>query len=145
MNPSLELLRSEFMQLSKQFPSATLPPNCSILMKGEYVDYESRSMLKSSFPVLEEYLNPMKMMQGGFITAAFDNVIGPLSYLAARNLCTSMDIHTNYIRPVSAGDRIIITAKVVSRGGNAMHLSADAMNNKGRLIATCSANMVVVK
>jgi uncharacterized protein (TIGR00369 family) len=145
MNPSLELLQSEFDQLSKQFPSAVLPPNCSVLMKGEYVHYESRMLLTISFPVLEQFLNPMKTMQGGFITAAFDNVIGPLSYLAARNPCTSMDIHTNYIRPIVAGDVLTITAKVVSRGNTAMHLSAEAVNNKGRLVATCSANMVVMK
>lgn len=145
MDPSLELLQSEFDQLSKQLPAAVLPPHCAVLMKGEYIHYESRMLLTIAFPVLEQFLNPMKTMQGGFITAAFDNVIGPLSYLAARNPCTSMDIHTNYVRPIVAGDTLSITAKVVSRGNTALHLSAEAVNSKKRLVATCSANMVVVK
>ena len=145
MIPMIELLHSEFTQLSKQFPAATLPPNCSVLMKGEYVGYESRSMLTIAFPVLEEYLNPMKTMQGGIISAAFDNVFGPLSYLAARTPCTTLDLHTNYIRSILAGDTLTVTAKVVSRGISAMHLSGEAVNAKGKLIATCTSHMVPVK
>ncbi|MBI2428757.1 MAG: PaaI family thioesterase [Ignavibacteriales bacterium] len=145
MQSSLEILQSEFDQLQRQFPSAQLPPNCSVLMKGKYIDYDSRVMLKILFPVLEEYLNPMKAMQGGFVTAAFDNVFGPLSYLAARTPCTTLDLHTNYIRSINAGDTLVVTARVVSRGLSAMHLSAEAVNGKRKLIATCTSHMVPIK
>lgn len=145
MTSSLELLESEFDQLQQQFPSAQLPPNCSVLMGGKYVDYDSRVMLTIAFPVRKEYLNPVKAMQGGFITAAFDNVFGPLSYLAARTPCTTLDLHTNYIRSINAGDTLTVTARVVSRGLSAMHLSAEAVNGKGKLIATCTSHMVPIK
>lgn len=145
MSVSLKILKSEFDHLQELFPSAQLPPNCSVLMKGEYVDYDSRVMLKIAFPVLEEYLNPMKSMQGGFVTAAFDNVFGPLSYLAARTPCTTLDLHTNYIRSINAGDILTVTAKIVSRGISAMHLAGEAVNGKGKLIATCTSHMVPMK
>ncbi|MDD8018193.1 MAG: PaaI family thioesterase [Bacteroidota bacterium] len=145
MESSLEILHSEFAQLHQQFSTAQLPPNCSLFMKGEYVDYESRVMLKIAFPVENNYLNPMLVMQGGFITAAFDNVFGPLSYLAARTPCTTLDLHTNYIRPITVGDILIITARVISRGQSALHLSAEALNSKGKLIATCTSNMIPLK
>jgi len=127
------------------FPTAQLPPNCFTLMKPEYLEYESRMMLKISFPVEKEYLNPMLGMQGGFIAAAFDNVFGPLSYLAARTPCTTLDLHTNYIRPILEKDTLIVTARVVSRGQSTMHLSAEATNLKGKLIATCSTHMMIIK
>ncbi len=145
MMPSLELLRSELEQLHSKFPTAQLPPNCSVLMKGEYVDYESRIKLKISFPVLSEYLNPMNSMQGGFIVAAFDNVFGPLSYLAAHQPCITVSLQTNYIRPISSGDTLVVTAHVVSRGQSAIQLSAEAVNGKGKLIATCTSQMVLLK
>lgn len=144
-NPSIEILHSEFESLAKLFPDAALPPNCSVLMKGEYLAYESRVMLKIEFPVEEVYLNPMKAMQGGFITAAFDNVFGPLSYLASRTPCTTLDLHTNYIRSIMAGDRLIVTGTVVSRGMSAMHLTGEAVNAKGKLIATCTSHMVPLR
>lgn len=145
MRPFLEILQSEFLQMGDQYPSVSLPPNCSAFMQGEYLGYESRRMLKISFPVLPEYLNPMKTMQGGFITAAFDNVFGPLSYLAARVPCTTLDLHTNYIRPILQGDSLIVSASVVSRGLSALHVSGEAVNSKGKLIATSTSNMVPIK
>ena len=145
MNPHLEILYSEFEQMSKQFPAAQLPPNCFSMMQGRYIDYEPRMMLKISFPVLTEFLNPMKSMQGGFIAAAFDNVIGPLSYLAARATCVSLDMHTNYIRPVLAGDELTITAKVIIRGRSTMNISAEGVNAKGKLIATCTSHLIIMR
>jgi uncharacterized protein (TIGR00369 family) len=145
MNDNLTILNAEFDLMSKQYPDAQLPPECFSLMKAEYVDYESRMMLKISFPVLPEYLNPMKSMQGGFIAAAFDNVIGPLSYLAARATCVSLDMHTNFIRPIYAGDLLTITARVVIRGRSTMNISAEGVNAKGKLVASCSSHLIIVK
>jgi uncharacterized protein (TIGR00369 family) len=145
MNPNLDILQSEFSRLSESVPEAKLPPDCFSMMRGEYLDYEQRLMLKVSFPVLPEFLNPMKTMQGGFIAAAFDNVIGPLSYLAARTPCVSLDMHTNYIRSILEGDQLIITARVVIRGRSTMNISAEAVNAKGKLIATCTSHLIIMK
>lgn len=145
MHSSIELFHAEMESCNKHFPNAQLPPNCFALMKPEYLEYETRQMLKIAFPVEKEYLNPMMGMQGGFIVAAFDNVFGPLSYLAARIPCTTLDLHTNYIRPILEKDSLIVTARVVSRGQSTMHLSADAVNSKGKLIATCSTQMMIMK
>ena len=144
-HPSLSLLESEMNMLARQFPSAQLPPNCSSFVKGEFLEYESRTMLKVRVAVMEESLNPMRTMQGGIITAAFYNAFGPLSYLAARNPCTTLDLHTNFIRPAKEGDALTITARVVSRSPVSIHLSGEAVNEKGKLVATCTSHMVVMK
>lgn len=143
-HPSLQTLQTEMALLHQQFPNAQLPPHCFTTMKVKFLDYESRTMLKVSVPVTEEMLNPLRVMQGGFITAAFDNAFGPLSYLAARNPCTTLDLHTDYIRSITIGDTLTITARVIYRSGTALHLSAEAANNKGKLIATCTANMMII-
>lgn len=145
MHPSIQIFHSEMESCNIHFPTAQLPPNCFVLMKPEYLEYESRMMLKISFPVEKEYLNPMLGMQGGIISAAFDNVFGPLSYLAARTPCTTLDLHTNYIRLITEKDTLIVTARVVSRGQSTMHLSAEATNLKDKLIATCSTHMMIMK
>jgi uncharacterized protein (TIGR00369 family) len=143
-HPSIALLDQEMNRLHGEFSAAELPPKCFTHMHAEFVEYESRQMLKVSVPVLEEYLNPMKAMQGGFITAAFDNTFGPLSYLAARHPCITLQIQTNYIRPILAGDTLTVTARVVSRGGNTMYLSAEAHNSKGKLVATATTHMALL-
>lgn len=143
-HPSIEILDQEMKHLHDQFQSAQLPPNCFSSMWAEFIEYESRTMLKVAIPVLENSLNPMKIMQGGFIAAAFDNTFGPLSYVAARNPCVTLDLHTNYIRSVSAGETLTVIARVVSRSGRTLHMSAEAHNGKGKLIATASTNMIMV-
>lgn len=144
MHPSIEQLNAELDALAHQFPSAQLPPNCLAFIGTEFLEYESRVLLKVKVRVDRKMLNPMHTMQGGIIAAAFDNTFGPLSYLAARKPCTTLDLHTDFIRPVSEGEELVITAKVVSRSPISIHLSAEALNTKGKLIATCTTHMVVL-
>jgi uncharacterized protein (TIGR00369 family) len=145
MPSSNELFDQEMQRMHELVPDAQIPPNCFTWMDVSVLSYESRTRLSIAVPVTEEMLNPMRVMQGGFITAAFDNAFGPLSYVAARNPCTTLDLHTQYIRPIAPGDVLTITAVVVSRGPVSMHLTGEAHNSKGKLVASCSANMIVMK
>lgn len=142
----LAVLEREIQQLqTKAAAGHTFPPNCFVSMKAEFIQYVSRTSLTVSFPVLEESLNPLRKMQGGFLTAAFDNTFGPLSYLAARCPCATLDLHTQFIRPVNVGDIIAVTARVVSQGTDALFLSAEAVNRRKKLVATCCANMIILR
>jgi uncharacterized protein (TIGR00369 family) len=124
--------------------SAVFPPPCFVSMNGEFTEYESRSSLTVTFPVTENLLNPVGAMQGGFITAALDNVMGPLSYLAMRSPASTLDIHTQYVRAVPAGDTLTVTARVVSMGPATLVMSAEARNTRGKLVATATANAIAV-
>jgi acyl-coenzyme A thioesterase PaaI-like protein len=83
-------------------------------------------------------------MQGGFITAAFDNVFGPLSYLAARGVCTSIDIHTQFVRGIGAGDTLTVTAIVVSRGTSTIYMTGEALNSAKKVVAIANTNLLIV-
>jgi uncharacterized protein (TIGR00369 family) len=124
-------------------PDGELMPNCFRHMRGEFLDYRSREKLRVRFPVMDEMLNPVQRLQGGFITAAFDNVFGPLSYAAARALCSTIDIQTNFLRGIDSGDTLTIEGRVVTRGSTTLHLAAEGFNGKGKLVATCTANMII--
>ncbi|MBM4162033.1 MAG: PaaI family thioesterase [Ignavibacteria bacterium] len=142
----LAVLEREIQDLqTKAAAGHTFPPNCFVSMKAEFVRYVSRTSLTVSFPVLEESLNPLRKMQGGILSAAFDNTFGPLSYLAARCPCATLDLHTQFIRPVDAGDTITVTARVLSQGPDTLFLSAEAVNRRKKLVATCCANMIILR
>jgi uncharacterized protein (TIGR00369 family) len=121
------------------------PPPCFISMQGTFLEYESRRSLKVSFPVLPESLNPQGKMQGGFLTAAFDNVFGPLSYLAARAPCITLDIHTQFMRGLEIGDTVTILAEIVTRGSGSIFMKAEAFNLAKKLVATSTTNLLVTK
>ena len=145
MSNSEELFNTDMEQMKLMFPNAQVPPNCYQWMNVKVLQYDSRTLLSIELPVTEEMLNPMRVMQGGFVTAAFDNAFGPLSYVSARHPCTTLDMHTQYIRPIPVGEMLTVTVRVVSRGPVSLHLSGEAFNRKGKLVATCSSNMIVMK
>ncbi|QGU00068.1 hypothetical protein SYNTR_1474 [Candidatus Syntrophocurvum alkaliphilum] len=118
-------------------------PNCFQTMNAEFLKYVPDESISVVLPVLEEHLNPGGAMQGGFITAAFDNVFGPLAQLTLQSFgVATIMLSTNYHRPIFSGDNIKITAEVKMKGRTMIHMIAEAYNNEGKLIATANTTYV---
>jgi acyl-coenzyme A thioesterase PaaI-like protein len=78
-----------------------LPPPVFETMHGEFVAFDAHAgILKTRFPVLHEFLNPYKAMQGGMLAAAVDNTLGPLSMLVAPPNVTRR-LEMKYSRPIT--------------------------------------------
>ena len=117
------------------------PPPCYLSMQARLLDYSPEKGLTVAVPVLESELNPAGSMQGGLIAAAFDNVFGPLCYLASGTPRTAMvDIYTVFHRPVFAGDELVINARVKTMGRRTIHMEAEAYNRENKLVASASCN-----
>lgn len=124
----------------EQLPSE---PPCYGSMQARLLEYDA-CKVTVAIPVLENYLNPAGSMQGGFITAAFDNVFGPLCLFATGTPnTTTLDIYTTYHRPIFLGDSLIITATIKAQGGTAIHMTAEAFNQEGKLIASAISNYII--
>lgn len=123
---------------------ALIPPPSLVDMEGEFLEYEEGLRMTMRFPVLPRYRNPMGHMQGGFIVAALDNTLGPLSYLIAPPSVTT-SLNTQYLRPATPTDAFIICeARLVERTRNVLHLHGEARNPAGKVIALCqSINQIV--
>ena len=75
---------------------------------------------------------------------------GPSLKLMDRNprrfcLGIGLNLTAQFIRPILVGDWLTITAKVVSRGNQILYMTAEAFNEKNKLIATGSANAMMLK
>lgn len=120
-------------------------PNCSGFVKGDFVEYNPGKSLTLAFPVLEDYLNPAQTMQGGIITAAFDNVFGPFCFLVSQtNSTAAIDINTTYHRPIIAGDVLTVTVNLIARGRTFIHMAGEAYDSRNKLIATCNTKYMVL-
>lgn len=87
------------MQLESE-SALVLPPPSFTIMQSEIIEYnESERSLIVKIPVLEYWLNPYQTMQGGFINAAIDNAVGPLSLLVAPvNMTRTME--TKFLKSI---------------------------------------------
>lgn len=116
------------------------PPPVFEIMQGEFLSYDPDcAILSVRFPVLESWLNPYGIMQGGMVAAAIDNSIGPLSALvASANVTRSMEL--KYSRAVTPEMKhVFVTAQLVERNGRWLTFKAEASNSQGQRLVRAKA------
>ncbi|TGN20229.1 PaaI family thioesterase [Leptospira idonii] len=138
----LREMSSEFQAGNRKI---TIPPPSFIDMKASIEGYVKNKSITVSFPVMENQTNPMGMMQGGYIAAAFDNAFGPLSYLVAKKPTTTIDMNIQYIRGVATEQKVVVEAKVEAKGFSTIHMTAEMRTEKGKLLATATTNLLILK
>ena len=115
-------------------------------MKGEFVDFGiENGVIRCKFPVLNEQLNPFGVMQGGIISAAIDNTIGPLSMLVAPpNITRKMEV--KYIHSIdSTIDFIYVTARFLEKKKRLLYFEANVDDaSETNLYATAKSTHWVI-
>jgi acyl-coenzyme A thioesterase PaaI-like protein len=119
------------MQLESE-AALVLPPPSFTIMQSEIIEYnEGERSLTVKIPVLEDWLNPYQTMQGGFINAAIDNAVGPLSLLVAPvNMTRTME--TKFLKsiPLDAG-YIYVHASLDERRKKRLTFDVTVEDDKG--------------
>jgi uncharacterized protein (TIGR00369 family) len=89
-----------------------------------------------------EFLNPMGIVQGGFLSAMLDDTMGPLivAMTEGRAFGTTIDLHVHFLKPVRAG-AITTKARITRLGKTLAFAEGQLFDSAGTLSAraTCSA------
>jgi uncharacterized protein (TIGR00369 family) len=122
-----------------------IPPPCFVEMKGEFTAFdEGERLLVARFPVEVRYENPLGFMQGGFLAAAIDNTIGPLSYLVAPPSVT-LQFSTQYLRPVGPDtDHVVVHGRVDEMTKRYLFMSARVFDPQARVLAIAQASAQIL-
>ena len=117
-----------------------IPPPAFVAMQGEFLEFdENGKTLTARFPILENQLNPFGTMQGGFIAAAVDNTIGPLSLLVAP-VSVTRRLEMKYRRAVTPQDVFIrVQARLVERKKRRLRLDVTFTSSQGIEVASAKA------
>ena len=137
MSVIMEILHE---RLGDRIDEFLLPPPVFDFMHGELLEFDPQSAyLKVRFPVLENYLNPYGVMQGGLVAAAADNTLGPLSMLVAPpNVTRTLDM--KFSQPVTPDlENIIVKARLQERDGLRLIFTAEVRDQSGKLLARARA------
>jgi acyl-coenzyme A thioesterase PaaI-like protein len=132
-------------RLGDQVHEFLLPPPVFESMHGEFIAFDAQAgILKTRFPVLHEFLNPYKAMQGGMVAAAVDNTIGPLSMLVAPPNVTRR-LEMKYSKPVTPDlPYISVVGKFLGQEGQRLAFSAEVRDPQGALLARARASHWIV-
>jgi len=122
-----------------------LPPPSSKMLGTVYTGVDLGKMLEAEFKYDARFTNPLGMFQGGFLSAAFDEVFGPLTYMAAQTPVVTIEMSTSYVRPFTAETASVrIKAEVVSKTRSLLVLRAEAHSKDGKLIATATNHSMIL-
>lgn len=130
-------------EFRKRYPAVKVPPPCFVESGAKITACEANRSLTVEFPVNDSQTNPLGYLQGGILGSYFDNVFGPLSFATVRKPCVSIDMTVNFVRPVRPGEIVTIRAEFKSRSKKLVQLYAEARNEKQKLIATATSNLMV--
>ena len=98
-------------------------------------NYEEKT-LTVYFNVKDWALNPEGTMHGGLISTVFDGTFGSLChYWGKQRYITTVSLSTTFLKPVRAGDTLVVTAKATSIGRTLMSMTAEGWIHDGSLLA----------
>jgi acyl-coenzyme A thioesterase PaaI-like protein len=133
-------------RLGDQVEDFLLPPPVFETMQGEFLAFDAQAgILKTRFPVLHEFLNPYRAMQGGMLAAAVDNTIGPLSMLVAPPNVTRR-LEMKYSKPVTPDmSYITVEGRFLGQDAHSLSFSAEVRDPQGNLLARARASHWIVE
>jgi uncharacterized protein (TIGR00369 family) len=122
------------------------PPPAAATLGFKLLDIdESQGTIRVQFEGRPEFVNPMGVIQGGFLTAMLDDTLGPalVATLDADSFAPTIELKVNFIRPAPVG-KLIGEGRVVARGGSIAFLAGELRTEAGELLATASATARIV-
>jgi uncharacterized protein (TIGR00369 family) len=141
-------VRASMREMAEKFRAAgvelALPPPSSDTLGTRYTAIDPGKMLEAEFAWNARFTNPLKIFQGGFLCAAFDEVFGPLTYMAAGKPALTIEMSTSFLRPFTeAVGTVRIRAEVVSQTKALLVLKAEARTPEGKLLATAGSHSMI--
>lgn len=96
--------------------------------------------IEIAFTATEDFLNPVGVVQGGFLAAMLDDTLGPalVATLGPGQFAPTTDLHVQFLRPARPG-RLVGRGRVVKRGKDVGFLAGELVDESGAIVAVATA------
>jgi uncharacterized protein (TIGR00369 family) len=125
-----------------------LPPATSTLGFELIAVDPDAGTIEIGFRAIDSFLNPVGVIQGGFLAAMLDETLGPalVATLDRDHFAPTVDLHIQFLRPAKPG-RLIGRGRVVRKGRDLAFMSGELVDEAGEVVAvaTATATIRVVK
>ena len=123
---------------------APMPPAAGVL-GWELVSVDpDAGTIEVAFAATDEFLNPVGVIQGGFLAAMLDDTMGPalVATLGPGLFAPTADLHVQFLRPARPG-RLTGRGRVVRRGKDVAFLAGELLDESGQVVAAATATALI--
>jgi uncharacterized protein (TIGR00369 family) len=123
---------------------APMPPAADVL-GWELVSIDpDAGTIEVAFAATNRMLNPVGVIQGGFLAAMLDDTMGPalVATLGPGLFAPTADLHVQFLRPARPG-RLTGRGRVVRRGKDVAFLAGDLIDESGQVVAAATATALI--
>ena len=123
---------------------AAAPP-AAALLGWELVSVDpDAGTIEVAFTASDQFLNPVGVIQGGFLTAMLDDTLGPalVATLGPDRFAVTADLHVQFLCPARPG-RLTGRGRVVRRGQDVAFLAGELRDDSGQIVAAATATALI--
>jgi len=121
-------------------------PPCAELLGWTLLDMdEEAGTVRIGFTARPEFLNPAGFVQGGFLAAMLDDVMGPAALVMSDgwSFTSTIDMNVSFLAPAKAGP-LIGEGSVIQLGRTIGYLQGELRDEAGTLIARATSTARLV-
>ena len=121
-------------------------PPAAELVGWELIDFDkSRKWIKIAFLGRDDFTNPTGFVQGGFLVAMLDELMGSAIIMAtdAAAMCTTISINVDFVRPTPVG-RIMGEGEVTNLGNSIAFVEGKLFGSNQVLLARATASCKLI-
>ena len=121
-----------------------LPPATSTLGFELIAVDPDAGTIEVGFLAANTFLNPVGVIQGGFLAAMLDETLGPalIATLGPDQFAPTADLHIQFLRPAKPG-RLIGRGRVVRKGRDLAFMSGELVDESGEVVAVATATATI--
>ena len=123
---------------------APLPP-AAALLGWELISIDPEAgTIEVAYRADERFLNPVGVVQGGFLTAMLDETMGPalVASLDPGLFSLTTDLHVQFLRPARPG-RLTGRGRVTGRTRSVGFLAGELLDESGQVVAAATATVQI--
>lgn len=117
------------------------PPPAAVLLGWELVTVDpDAGTIEVSFDATDQLLNPVGVIQGGFLAAMLDDTLGPalVATLGPQQFAPTLDLHVQFFKAARPG-RLIGRGRVARKGNEIAFLAGELIDHGGAVVASATA------
>ena len=100
--------------------------------------------IEVGFEAAPAFVNPVGVIQGGFLAAMLDDTLGPalVATLGPGQFAPTLELNVQYLRPARPG-ALVGRGRVIHRTSSVAFLAGELADPSGTVVATASATVAI--